>query len=152
MYQLWKVGGWDGRNMWANGAAHRLQARPINIFELIKRPSQCTCEPRQCRQVGSGGMGGKGRCWWFLGWALHDESSTLQIMKLSCTSLGGLQQDAPVIILVLLMLSWSHSQAISMAPLENAVAIFQGLGNGKYNPWNRGFRCECLFDPSSFRL
>ena len=139
MYQLWKVGGWDGRNVWANGAAHRLEARLINIFELIKRPSQCICEPRQCRQVGSGGMGGKGRCWWFLGWALHDESSTLQIMKLSCTSLGGLQQDAPVIILVLLMLSWSHSQAISMAPLENAVAIFQGLGNGKYNPWNRGF-------------
>ena len=90
-------------------------------------------------------MGGKGWCWWFLGWALHDESSTLQIMKLSCTSLGGLQQDAPVIILVLLMLSWSHSQAISMALLENAVAIFQGLGNGKYNPWNRGFSDPHLF-------
>ena len=58
MYQLWEVGGWDGRNVWAIGAAHRMKARLIGNFELIKRPSQCICEPRQCRQVGSGGMRG----------------------------------------------------------------------------------------------
>ena len=87
-------------------------------------------------------MGSKGRCWWILGWALHDESSTLQTMKLRCPGLSGSSTASSSQVVAPLLPSWFHSYGISMAPWEMAVVNFPGLGNRNNNPGITGFRCE----------